>query len=365
MGKKVKAAVLVGVERLEIKEFDFPKVGDEDGLLKIELAGVCGTDPKMYLGKVGRSLRADFPIIMGHEILGRIEDIGEKASKKWKVKKGDRVVLDAIIKCGYCNSCLKGEIKFCEELKAYGGFVSANVLPHLWGAYGEYMYLAPGSVVYQISEDISAEAAILINAVIADGIQWLRIMGRVSVGDSVVIQGIGQQGFAGIIAAKESGASPIIVTGLSRDEPRFPMAKEFGADYTINVEKEDAIKKVMEITHGRMADVVLDVTGSPKAIEMSVELVRNQGTVISAGVTGEEKTSLYIDRIVLKEIRFQGVFASSWKAITAAIRLVESKKYPVERIVSHKYPLEKAEEAIKAAGGMLGGVYPTKVVIVP
>lgn len=362
---KAKAAVLEDIGKMAIREFDLPPIGLEDGLLKVEMAGVCGTDPKMYAGKIGKLWRADFPIIMGHEILGRIEEIGEMASQRWGVEKGDRVIVDAVIKCGHCHPCLTGNFKYCKNVKAYGTLISSSQPPHLWGAYAEYMYLCSGSIVYKISESIPAEVGVLINAVIADGIQWVRVMGKVTLGDVVVIQGVGQQGLAATIAAKESGADVVIVTGLTVDEERFRLAKEFGADFIIDGQKEDVVQKVAHITGGKMADVVVDVSGSPLAVANSLDLVKNQGTVVSAGLTGEEPTALLVDKIVRKEIRFQGVFASSPASIKAAIRLAESKKYPLEKIVSHKFPLEEAEKAVRTAGLMQERIYPIKVAIIP
>lgn len=149
MGQRIRAAVLVSESKILMREFDKPDISQDDGLLKVEMAGVCGTDPGIYSGKVKY---ADFPIILGHEILGRIAEIGSKASQRWKVKEGDRVIVEAFIRCGYCSKCLTGDYRFCENGLAYGTFVSAVVPPHLWGAYSEYMYLAPGAIVHKISE---------------------------------------------------------------------------------------------------------------------------------------------------------------------------------------------------------------------
>jgi alcohol dehydrogenase len=132
--RKTIAAVLEQAGKITIKEFPLPSIGPEDGLLKVERAGVCGTDPKIYKGsmKVPR-----LPLILGHEIVGVIEDIGPEASVKYGVKKGDRVVMEATVRCGYCLYCITGRYKFCEHAKVYGIKSSCADPPFLWGAYSQ------------------------------------------------------------------------------------------------------------------------------------------------------------------------------------------------------------------------------------
>ena len=363
MLRKEYSAVVENVNEISIKEFTVPRIGPDDGLLKVEMAGVCGSDPKIYHGKFGM---VEYPLILGHEILGHIEEIGVNLSNRYKVVKGDRVIMEAMAGCGRCEYCLRGFYKFCEHGMGYGIFISSKVPPHLWGAYGEYMYIAPQSVLHKISEDILPEAAVMAGAVISNGVDWTRNIGEVSIGQTVVIQGVGCQGLASTIAAKESGASPIIVTGKSIDKDRFDLAKTFGADYAIDVDKEDVLKKVGEITDGKMADLIIEVTGSPQAVALDLDLVKKRGTIVNAGITGLGKvTPLFIDKIMFKEIRFQGAFSSDYKAYAQAVKIVESRKYPVEKMVTHKYALDEAEKALKAVAGEIPGEYPIKAIIVP
>ena len=363
MGQKIRAAVLLNKSEIVIREFDKPDISQDDGLLKVEMVGICGTDPGLYSGKVKY---ANFPIILGHEILGRIAAIGDKASKRWKVKEGDRVIVEACIRCGYCSKCITGDYRFCESGLAYGTFISASVPPHLWGAYAEYMYLAPGSMVHKISEKAPAKAGVLVNAVLSNAVRWGRMTGDFFLGDAVLIQGLGSQGLALTIVAKESGCSPIIVTGLTRDSDRFVLAKELGADYTINVEKEEVVKRVREITNGNMADVVVDVAGSPNATLTSIDLVKTQGTIVLPTVVGSEvPTPLITDKIVHRDIRIAGQFTSDARTMGKAIKIVESGKYPIEKIVSHTFTLDEAEKGVQTAGGYFKDIYPTKCVITP
>ena len=122
-------------------------------------------------------------------------------------------------------------------------------------------------MVHKISDALPSEEAVFICAVLGNAIRWLRNLGGVSIGNTVVIEGPGLQGLAGVIVAKESGADPIIVTGLGRDGKRFELAREFGATHCLNIELQDPVEAVREITHGAMADVVMDVTGNPEGVQ--------------------------------------------------------------------------------------------------
>ncbi len=261
---------------MEIQAFDIPVIGEDDGLLKVEMCGVCGSDPRIFQWTDPER----FPLIMGHEVLGHIEEIGSQASARWGIKRGDRVVVEHLFGCGHCRMCLIGEYRFCSEHLGYGGPIPSSVPPCLWGAYGEYMYLAPNSRVHRIAEDVPAEAAVMTCANIGNGIRWVRTKGGVTVGDTVVVIGPGGQGLAAVLAAREAGAIQIVAIGLTQDNHRFEVARRFGATQTINLDIEDPVERVHQLTEGVLADVVMDLTGATSSAPLSLELVRPMGTVV-------------------------------------------------------------------------------------
>ena len=362
---KARAMVLEAPRRMSLQTFDIPDIGQEDALLKVQMVGVCGSDPGIYRGKKSRNIRP-YPIIMGHEMVGEIAEIGEVAARNHKVQKGDRVIVEYAFPCGHCQACLEGEYTRCESNLCYGSMISCKDSPYLWGAYAEYMYIAPRAVVHKISRTLPDEAAILVSAVLGNAIRWLRIKGGVSIGDTVVIQGPGQQGLAGVIIARESGATNIIVTGMSVDGERMALAKEFGATYCCNIEKEDPVKVVNDITEGKMADIVLDVTGHPEGLIMSIDLVGSGGTIVMPGLYGLDKEiPLTIDKVIYKEVIMRGVFSHTISSVIPAIKLAESRRYPLEKMVTHRFPLAEAERAVQLVGGEIEGKFPVKVVIEP
>lgn len=364
MEKRCRAMVLVAPEKLEMRTFALPETGEEDGLLEVELVGVCGSDPGIFRGKETFGPRP-FPLIMGHEIVGRIAAMGRGARERHGVAEGDRVVVEYAFGCGLCDSCRSGRYATCEKHYNYGSMVSCKDPPHLFGAYGEYLYIHPHAKVHRIGEEISPRLGVLICAVIGNAIRWLRQVGNVSIGDAVAIIGPGQQGLAGVAVARESGAGRIFVIGLERDGRRLETALRFGADRTIIVGREDPIEVIRRETGGRMADVVMEVSGHPSGAELALPLVGRRGTVVLPGLYKHQKASLDLDLVVTKEIRVQGVYSHDSRAVRPAIRLAGSGKYPFEELITHTLPLAQAERAVRLVAGEIEGETPLKVVLDP
>jgi alcohol dehydrogenase len=358
----VRAAVLESPERFEIRSYPRPQVGPEEALIEVELAGICGTDWKTFHGKLPYRM----PIILGHEILGRIAEIGERARERYRLAQGDRVVVEGTVPCWACRMCQTGNYRLCRQRRGYGTSTPATTPPHLWGAFADHMYIAPGTVLHRISDAVPARAAVLAQGVLGNGIQWARNKGGVRYQDVVVIQGAGPQGLACAVVSRECGAGRVIMTGLARDAERLALAREFGVDVTIDVERDDPYETVRSLTGGALADVVIDVTGSPSAIAASVKMVRPQGTLVLAGLTGDRVlTPVEIDLLVWNEVTVKGVYTKGADAIEDSIKLIESRKYPLERMVTHIYGLDRAAEAIRAIGGELAGTYPVKAAVSP
>jgi len=361
MKKTCRAAVLNGVRDMEIKEFPIPEIKDNDALLEVEMVGVCGSDPHMYQGKNSNV----FPIIMGHEIVGRIAEIGDYKSEISGCKKGDRVVVETRFGCGVCKPCIQGKYNRCEKKLGYGFMVPCTEPPYLWGAYSEYLYLPERAILHKINEDVPSEAAVLACAVLGNSVNWLQRIGGVAIGDTVVIMGPGQQGLGGVVVAREAGAKTVIITGKNRDQERFKMAKRLGADYVVNVDKEDPIQLIKEVTNGEMADIAFDCSGSIDAMSSSVDMVRKGGTIVTPGLYQGLSTLIDFDKVVFGELVIKGAHTHNIDSVTQAISIINSKKYPLEDIVTHKYTLDEAEFAVRVAGEEIEGEFPIKVVIEP
>jgi len=333
--------VLEGPEKMVPREFPLPETGSDGLLLRVERVGICGTDPKIYLGGFHG---VTFPMILGHEVVGHVEALGEKAAAYYGVKEGDRVVVEPYVPCHGCEFCLKSHYQLCRNLRCYGITFSCDEAPHLWGAYGEYMYVAPGSRLHLIDGSVPPEAACMAS-VIGNGVRWVRTKGNVRFGETVAVIGAGAQGLASVIAASEAGADPIIVLGLTTDRERFKLAKEFGADAFVDVQCQDALEAVKELTGGEMAHVVVDGAGGAGAMETGLKLLRPLGRYVLAGLSGFKPVPVVTDRIVTRELTVLGGYGQSMD-VEPAVKIINSGKYAIEKMVTHTFRLAEADKAM-------------------
>ncbi len=368
MGQTVRAAVLVDDRQMEIQEFPRPQVTAETGLLRVEASGICGTDVEQYHGAV-RARGFPYPAVIGHEPLGIVEEIGELAARRWGVQPGDRVAVEPFLPCGRCELCHSGIYTTCKagrRLNLYS-CISTTESPSLWGGHAEYLYLHPNSVLHKVSHDVPAEIAVMFNPLGA-GVKWACHLPGLRVGDTIVILGAGQRGLCSLIAARAAGAGLTIVTDVSAADHKLALAREMGADATIAVDREDPIERVREITNGRLADVVLDVsTYATQPVLDALHLVKPGGTIVLAGLKGGRPIPDFVsDLIITRSITIKGAYGVDSPAYRAAIQMIESGRFPLERMRTHTFALQDAELAIKTlAREAPGGEHAIHVVIRP
>ena len=343
--------VLTAPRKLEPRELPIPEASDDTALLRIEACGICGSDYEQYEGV----LRTPLPAIPGHEPLGVIEAIGDAAARRFGVDVGDRVAVETMLPCHHCAVCLAGRYTLCPTKTIYS-YAPLDYRHGLYGAYAQYMVLDPRSIVHRIDAALPPEIAVMFNPLGA-GYRWAVELPGTGPGDVLLILGPGQRGLASVIAAREAGAAEILVTGLARDARKLALAREFGADHTIDVENEDVRRRVQELTDGRGADVVLDVSSyATDPVRESLDLVRPGGTVVLAGVKGFRPIPEFVsDKIVLKEITLRGAIGVTSSGYRSAIRLLESGRVPVERMHTHRFGLTDAELAIRTLAREIPG----------
>jgi threonine dehydrogenase-like Zn-dependent dehydrogenase len=210
------------------------------------------------------------------------------------------------------------------------------------------MYLHPWAILHKVSKALPAHLAVMFNPLGA-GVRWAAFLGEVGLGETVLILGPGQRGLASVIAARARGAGTIIVTGLSRDAAKLALARELGADHTINVDEEDVVARVTEITGGAMADVVLELTPmAAQPIGDAIEAVRHSGRIVLAGLKGGKTIELVTDRLINKGLTVKGAFGVNAEAYIEAIRIIESGRFPLEKLSSGTYELADTEAAIQS-----------------
>ena len=341
--------VVTAPERMEMREYPVPAIEPREMLLRVEMVSICGSDPKKYQGTAMWAVEwggMPFPFILGHEMVGFLEGVGAEAAKLHDVKPGDRVVVEPYIACGRCRYCGSGNYQLCVTRHTYGFSKSCAQPPHLWGGNAQYMFVAEGSKVHKIAPGVPAEAACLLS-VIGNGIRWVKTRGELAFGETVAVLGPGAQGLATVIAAREAGAERIIVLGLRRDRMRLDLAREFGATHTVTIEDTPQIDAVRDATDGEMADLVVECTGAAGSISLAPELLRPLGRCVLVGSMGGGKTSaMATDRWTLKELTVRGGLGQAWNCEDAA-RIVNSRRFAVEKMITHALPLERGEEGIR------------------
>ena len=353
----IAAAVRTAPGTTQLQRFPVPDIDADSALLAVEVAGICGTDVKML-----KAPRTSAHVIMGHENVGIIAKAGAHFRQRHGLAEGDRVFVEHYVPCFNCEWCHLGEYRHCwatdwrynPAARRYG-YTSAEEAPHLWGGFAEYMYLPWNAVVHRVPDTVTAELAGLATP-LSNGIEWALFDCQVGYNSSVLIQGPGQQGLAQIVACKQAGASLVIVTGTSADATRLKVATQLGADVVIDVHSEDALARIHEVTGGRGVDVVLDCTAGAGTtpILLGIDaLKRKAGTMLIQGEM-QDFPAFPVRRLTEKGITIKSARGHSFRACELALQQLASRKFPLDLLPTHAYPLDEVDLAMRTVAGEAG-----------
>lgn len=327
MRAAVKAKPGPGIEFRSDAEKPTPGLGEVR--LKVGSVGICGSDIHIYKGHdIGNLPKLPIPFIPGHEFAGSVESIGSGVEG---YKSGDRVCAEITVTCGKCYFCRTEQRVFCTAIREIG--VDRN------GAYAEYV-IVPAYDLHSLPSEMTYEQGSLVEPLAAALHPYERL--DIGIRDSIAIVGAGPIGLFAVALAKTLGYSKIMSVG--RRDDRLKLAREFGADYVFDIDKEDGIERVVQSTDGIGADVVLEATGNPKSLEQTFRMARKDGQVCLAGATLEQST-ISSSLIVGKSLRVTGSFDYNWLTFERCIELIANKKVDVGKVVSHKFHLEDVEDA--------------------
>ena len=368
MARKVRAAVMVAPGHMEVREFPYPALEDGAIILRMEMAGICGTDKHTYRGEnvqyagTPAETRTPFPIIPGHENVGVIEEIsqGARAAGDFygeSLQVGDRLTFCPDVVCGECWFCRNTfGYPWCEKVRAYGNAFSCDQPPHLFGGWAEYVYLLPGVFVYKVPEKMPSEVAVLAELfTVSAALERYLAVGTPADGfngaPTVVVQGVGPLGLCCLIKARILGAGEIIATDLSPF--RLQMAGQFGSDAALNVAEttvDGRIAFVRQRTRGRGADIVIECAGVPEVLPEGLEMLRKGGLYLELGNfvdTGE--TAINVHRhLCAKNVHLIGVTNHPFTGYGPSLRLMHryGGLFPFEQIITHRYPIQDSEKAL-------------------
>ena len=325
--------VAKGVGSIEIREIPIPVIPHDDWvLIQVKAAGVCGTDLHIWHDQFSYWP----PVVLGHEFAGVIVETG-KAVQGYKA--GDRVVAEPhSLACGVCEMCRQGKIQICASKRSPGWGID--------GAFTDYLVM-PSVLLHRIPDQLSFEMAALAEPM-AITVHQVAERGKIECQDFVVVTGAGPIGILAAFVAKSMGAGKVAITG--RDtcrEVRFAAAQALGADYIINVDQENAVDRVMELTGGRGADLVIETSGAGPAIAQSIAMARKCGRITAIGISPRETVEIPWNKAIMKVLDIAFNMSSSYTSWDRAISLLAGSSEVLSQIITHRTGIDRWEEVFK------------------
>lgn len=343
MSLTMRAVQWVGDKKLELREVPRPKCGDDDIIIKISAAGICGGDMHIWNGAFPFGNR--MPVTVGHEFAGTIAEIGKNVDPFWNVN--DRVVSENTgSACGHCPACASGNFVQCPERKIIGGVFD--------GGFAEYTRI-PGGILkmhpnclFHIPENIGfAEATVLEPA--ANAYKAVIQEGGLRPGETVVVFGAGALGLMSIAMAKLAGAANIILVAMAPDEPvRVPLAVQMGVKHVLYGDRgEDLPKLVANISGKNGVSLVIDAAGAPVVMKNAVDIVNHMGRIVRIGLNGRPFDSS-LNPITMKSITIYGHNGYNTESWRNCIALAEAGILDLKSVITREQPLEMFADGFEA-----------------
>lgn len=327
-----------GIGNIEIKDVPKPSAGPDQVVIKVDSAGICGTDLHIYLDE----FETHPPVTIGHEVAGRIAEIGTNVTG-WK--EGDRVTTETYFyTCGRCFDCRRGRRNLCLQRRSIGSKQD--------GAFAEFL-LTPASNLIRIPDDLDLESAALTEP-LACTVHGVLETAGVRAGDNVVITGPGPIGLLASQLAKVAGAS-VLMIGTDQDLERLKLAKQLGADHVINVQEvSNIVESVTDIFGGNGPDLVIECSGAAAAAKTLTDVARRGARFCQMGLYGRA-IPFDQDAVCYKELVVTGTNASVTPAWTRALKLLAERKVDACRLISHRFAIadwDKALEIVRSKQGI-------------
>jgi L-iditol 2-dehydrogenase len=331
---------------VEMRDVPEPQISADEVLIEVKAVSVCGSDLHIFHD----SHPYWPPVIMGHEFAGVIAALGDKV-EGWTV--GDRIVSETRTgSCGICYTCQSGFPQVCEHKRAIG--IGVN------GAYARYVAV-PARLLHHLPDTIPFEVGAMLEPIAVCVTAILERCGF-RAGDAAVITGPGPIGLISLGIVKTAGARVAGIIGRDADEGvRLEKARELGADFIVNVDKENSVQAVLDQTGGRGVDMLIETSGSAKAIAQAFEMVRRVGRICALGISGRQELPIPYDRGIFKALSYDFCFSSSWTSWERAIGLIAQGYLPAQKLITHKLPLKDWERAFH----LLENLQAVKVILIP
>jgi D-arabinose 1-dehydrogenase-like Zn-dependent alcohol dehydrogenase len=317
---------------------------------RIEMCSVCGTDVHLWQGSL--STKVELPVILGHEMVGRIVAMGcgpERDSSGQQIRIGDRITW-AHTSCNSCFFCtVAQQPTLCQNTRRYM-YERMDRFPYLIGGFSEYGYVLPEAGRIRVPDNVPGELASLSSCALRSVMNAMDVLDGIATSEVVVIQGAGPLGLLATAVARISGARRVLTIGAP--DQRLAIAEAFGADEIISVEKtspEERLDRVRRATDGRGADIVMEFTGHPQAFNEGLDLIRRGGRYVVVGQLGSGTTTFRPALIVSKQLRILGSLSGRAKAYWKALNFISEHQntIPFSRMISNHYTLDQVNIAME------------------
>ena len=335
----MRGAVFLGDRKVELRTFPDPTPGPGEVVIQMKASGMCGSDLKFYRSPPGEAQKAlglgnlKDPFIAGHEPCGVVVARGPGVSER-EAPDGQRVMDHHYAGCGVCPHCRVGWSQLCKA-----GITVYGVTAH--GGHADYLKV-PVRTLVPLPDELSFAEGAAVACGTGTAYGALRRM-KLAGGDTLAVFGQGPVGLSATVLGKAMGAR---VIAIETGPERIKLAKEFGADETIDASREDSVKIVLEKTKGQGADLSLECSSSPKARQAAVRCVKTWGTACFVGEGGE--VTLDVSRDLLrKQLTLIGSWTFSATGMGECARFIADNRIPLERIFSHRWKLDQADEAYR------------------
>jgi len=329
--KTMKAAVLHGIGDVRIEKRPVPKPRAGEALVRVRAVGVCGSEIHYYReGRIGDAVIKE-PVIPGHEFSGEVAALGSGVRG---LEVGQRVSVEPGKPCWKCEHCAEGRYHVCRDMTFCG-------TPPNDGAYREYLAW-PARLCFPLPRGVSLGAGAMMEPA-AVGFQAVKVA-PIQLGDTVLVIGCGSIGLVTIQAALLAGASRVIATDVL--DYRLKVARSIGADKTLNPKRANVVEKVLELTGGRGVDVAYEAFGSTATYQEAIDAVRPGGRVGLIGIPAEDELPIGFHSARRREVHIQMVrrFVHQHDRL---IRMLAAKKLSLDYLVTHRFKLDRIEDAFK------------------
>jgi threonine 3-dehydrogenase len=314
-------------------DLTLPQIGEDELLVRVQAAAICGTDIHIYQWNEYASSRIRLPLLFGHEYAAEVVEVGKGVTH---FKKGDRVAAETHVPCGHCYQCTTGFQHICKDMKILG--------VHMNGAFAEYSVL-PAVCAWKLDPAISYEIGATMEPF---GIGVHAISKTKPAGKKVIVFGCGPIGIYAQMVAKLSGAEYVIGVDITKE--RLDLARKMGTDIVLNAKEVNVVEEVVKITKGFGTDIVVELTGNRAVVNDATKTLRRGGDIVLVGLYSGMVELDLVNNIIYKEANVYGVTGRiMWDTWWTAQSMILSGKMDLNPVITHRFDLADYDKALQLA----------------